>query len=148
MARWRSDARPVSMLAPLAARAALTEGADTLVVDVAGPTPFAVTGEELLMLAAVARPTGDPTDDPVARAVIQAQLRACGWVERASLIVADEAGDPASLLVAGRAPEDAVVSLVGQLAADRVLARLLPDGLRVKQVASDAVGDTPDRCFP
>ena len=46
--------------APLAARAAVDEDADTLLVDVAGPAPFAVTGDELLLVAAVSRAPGDP----------------------------------------------------------------------------------------
>lgn len=148
MVRWRADARPVSMLAPLAARAAVTENADTLVVDVAGPTPFAVAGSELLMLAAVARPAGDPTQDPVVRAVLRAELSACGWVESASLSSNEEEGGPASLLVAGRPSEDDLIHAVRRLAGHRVLARLLPDGLRVKHVDAEVVGDTPDRCYP
>jgi hypothetical protein len=41
---WRPDARPVPVAAPLAARSALQEGAAALVVDVAGPTTYAVEG--------------------------------------------------------------------------------------------------------
>jgi hypothetical protein len=149
MGSWRPDARPVSMLAPLAARAAVTESADTLVVDVAGPTPFAVTGGELLMLAAVARPAGDPTHDPVVRAAVRSQLHACGWVESAALVSPGEIGEgPASLLVAGRATDDELMAAVRRLAGDRVLTRLLPAGLRVKNVASQVVADTPGRCYP
>ena len=37
--------------APLAARSALQEGAAALLVDVAGPTPYAVEGEALHGLA-------------------------------------------------------------------------------------------------
>jgi hypothetical protein len=49
--RWRPDARPVPVAASLAARSALQEGADALVVDAAGPTPYAVEGELLAGLA-------------------------------------------------------------------------------------------------
>jgi SseB protein N-terminal domain len=48
---WREDARPVPVAARLAARAALQEGAAALVVDVAGPTTYAVEGEVLQRLA-------------------------------------------------------------------------------------------------
>jgi SseB protein N-terminal domain len=51
LARWRSDARPVPVTAALAARSAVQEGASALVVDVAGPTPYAVEGELLDGLA-------------------------------------------------------------------------------------------------
>ena len=50
--RWRADARPVPVTAQVAARAALQEGAAALVVDVAGPVPFVVQGEDLVGLAA------------------------------------------------------------------------------------------------
>ena len=49
--RWRPDARPVPVAAADAARAAVQEGADALVVDVAGPVLLAVEGEELRALA-------------------------------------------------------------------------------------------------
>jgi hypothetical protein len=55
MVRWRDDARPVPVTAGVAARPALQEGAAALVVDVAGPVPFVVQGEDLVGLAAVWR---------------------------------------------------------------------------------------------
>ena len=51
MARWDPTARPVPVAAPLAAQAARQDRADALVVDVAGPVPFAVEGESLTSLA-------------------------------------------------------------------------------------------------
>jgi hypothetical protein len=51
LAAWRGDARPVPVAAPLAARSALQEGAAALLVDVAGPTPYAVEGDLLAGLA-------------------------------------------------------------------------------------------------
>jgi hypothetical protein len=47
MLRWNPEARPVPVVAELAARAALQEGAAALVVDVAGPVTFVVEGEDL-----------------------------------------------------------------------------------------------------
>ena len=52
LATWRVDARPVPVTARTAAQAALQEGADALVVDVAGPVTFAVDGDDLRALAA------------------------------------------------------------------------------------------------
>ncbi len=51
MSRWDPAARPVPVAAPLAAQAARQDRADALVVDVAGPVPFAVEGESLTSLA-------------------------------------------------------------------------------------------------
>jgi hypothetical protein len=48
---WDTGARPVPVAVPEAARAALQNGAEALVVDVAGPVLFAVEGEDLRSLA-------------------------------------------------------------------------------------------------
>ena len=52
MARWDAEARPVPVTAQLAARAAVQEGAEALVVDLAGPVRVAVEGEDLRAVAA------------------------------------------------------------------------------------------------
>ncbi len=49
---WRADARPVPVTAVDAARAAVSEGAAALLVDVAGPVMFVVEGRDLDPLAA------------------------------------------------------------------------------------------------
>ena len=51
LAGWRPEARPVPVAAPVAARSALQEGAAALLVDVAGPTSYAVEGRLLEALA-------------------------------------------------------------------------------------------------
>lgn len=51
MRAWDPAARPVPVAVPEAARAALQNGAEALVVDVAGPVLFAVEGEDLRSLA-------------------------------------------------------------------------------------------------
>lgn len=50
--RWDAQGRPVPVPARLAARAAVQEEADALVLDVAGPASAAITGEDLRALAA------------------------------------------------------------------------------------------------
>ena len=50
--RWSPDARPVPVWTRDAARSAIQEGADALVIDVAGPIPYAIEGN-ILRLAAV-----------------------------------------------------------------------------------------------
>jgi len=49
---WRPDARPVPVTFRDAARAAVQEQADAVVLDVAGPVVFAVEGEDLRAAAA------------------------------------------------------------------------------------------------
>ena len=48
---WRPDARPVPVAVPAAAEAARHDGADTLLVDVAGPVRFVVQDDDLRALA-------------------------------------------------------------------------------------------------
>jgi hypothetical protein len=70
LSEWRPDARPVPVAAPLAARSALQEGAAALVVDVAGPTTYAVEGDLLDGLARGWLLTRTP-DGPVWRSVAE-----------------------------------------------------------------------------
>lgn len=51
MAHWDPQARPVPVSARDAARAARQDGAEALLVDVAGPVVFVVEGEDLTALA-------------------------------------------------------------------------------------------------
>ncbi|WP_181310795.1 SseB family protein [Nocardioides campestrisoli] len=52
LARWNPEARPVPVTAETAALSAVQEGAAALVVDVAGPHPLALEGQELEAFAA------------------------------------------------------------------------------------------------
>jgi SseB protein N-terminal domain len=49
---WDPQARPVPVDAALAARAAAQEGAEALVIDLAGPTRFVIEGDDLAAVAA------------------------------------------------------------------------------------------------
>jgi hypothetical protein len=51
MQRWRTDSRPVPVSVPHAAQAALQDGAEALLVDVAGPARFVVRHADLRALA-------------------------------------------------------------------------------------------------
>src|SRR5687767_15964988 len=51
MRRWNPEGRPVPVSVPDAARAAVHDGADALLVDVAGPVTFVVQGDDLRALA-------------------------------------------------------------------------------------------------
>lgn len=52
MARWDPTARPVPVTTPTAATAAVQDGAEALLVDLAGPATYVVDGEDLTRLAA------------------------------------------------------------------------------------------------
>ncbi|MFD0906137.1 SseB family protein [Actinomadura sediminis] len=71
MRAWRADARPVAVPAGQACRAVLDENADALVIDVAGPVPFAVDGLRLHLLAE-GRPIPAPHEDPDVLAAVEA----------------------------------------------------------------------------
>jgi hypothetical protein len=77
--RWRPDARPIQSLTPQVCRAALGEQAAAVVVDVAGPVPFAIEGAVLHALASIGQVSGEEES-------IQALLR--GLSEHAEVTVA------------------------------------------------------------
>ncbi len=52
MAEWDPQARPVPVTAATAATAAVQDGAEALLVDLAGPASYVVDGEDLVRLAA------------------------------------------------------------------------------------------------
>ena len=52
MAQWDPEARPVPVTAATAATAAVQDGAEALLVDLAGPASYVVDGEDLTRLAA------------------------------------------------------------------------------------------------
>lgn len=51
MARWDPQARPVPVTAATAATAAVQDGAEALLVDLAGPASYVVDGDDLTRLA-------------------------------------------------------------------------------------------------
>lgn len=53
---WDTEARPVPVASALAAATAVQEGADALVLDIAGPRSFVVSGDDLVRVAAGWRP--------------------------------------------------------------------------------------------
>ena len=75
MERWRADARPVPVTARQACQAAISENAQALVVDVAGPVPFAVDGLRLQLLADGSSIL-PPHEDPEVLAAIEAAFGA------------------------------------------------------------------------
>ncbi|MGH8824002.1 MAG: SseB family protein [Jiangellaceae bacterium] len=64
MRRWNPDARPVPVPTRGVAQAALAEGADAVVVDLAGPVVFAIDTEDLRVLASGSGDRGQPVGHP------------------------------------------------------------------------------------
>ncbi len=58
LARWDPTARPVPVTSHQVAAAALDEGADGVLVDIAGPVRFAIDGDLLIDLARAITPEG------------------------------------------------------------------------------------------
>ncbi|MEU2881043.1 SseB family protein, partial [Streptomyces sp. NPDC007070] len=84
LARWDPAARPVAVPLHQALRAAAHEKADTVVLDMAGPVPFELTGAALLALAE-GRTTADPLADPAVVAAVREAVAAESAVLRAHL---------------------------------------------------------------
>jgi hypothetical protein len=74
LARWRKDARPVAVPAHRVWAAALSEAADAVVIDVAGPVPLAIEGARLRALASN-EPPPRPHEDPDVEAEVRAVTR-------------------------------------------------------------------------
>lgn len=72
MSRWQSDARPVPVAASAIWQTACADSA-AVVIDVAGPVPFAIEGARLAALARGGEPP-EPHEDPDVHEIIAAVL--------------------------------------------------------------------------
>ena len=77
VALWRADARPIPVAGVEAAQAALQEECDALLIDIAGPTRYALTGTGLWALAA-GGPWRHPLEEPEVLAALEAALADSG----------------------------------------------------------------------
>lgn len=73
LALWDPQARPVAVPLHQALQAAAHEKADTVVLDLAGPVAFELTGSALLALAE-GRTSADPLDDPAVTTAVRAAI--------------------------------------------------------------------------
>ncbi|MFE9173708.1 SseB family protein [Streptomyces kebangsaanensis] len=130
LVRWDPDARPVAVPLHQALEAAAHEKADTVVLDVAGPVPFELTGPALLALAE-GRTTTDPLADPAVAAAVREAVAAEPAVLRAHLGPGRADGTLALVLdpSAGAAPAEAVRAVAERLAASDTLRARLVRGL-------------------
>jgi hypothetical protein len=125
LARWDPQARPVAVPLNQALQAVAHERADTLVLDLAGPIPYQLTGSALLAVAE-GRTSADPLEDPAVTAAVRAAVAAEPAVLRAHLGPGRADGTLALVLAADAVPAEAARRVAEMLAADDVLrARLL-----------------------
>ncbi|MEU2023554.1 SseB family protein [Streptomyces sp. NPDC016469] len=128
LAQWDPQARPVAVPLHQALQAAAHEKADTVVLDLAGPVAFELTGAALRALAE-GRTSADPLDDPAVTAAVRAAVAAEPAVLRAHLGPGSADGTLALVLAADADPAGAAGRVARALAADEVLRARLVRGL-------------------
>ncbi|MFJ4921592.1 SseB family protein [Streptomyces sp. NPDC088725] len=128
LARWDPEARPVAVPLHQALQAAAHERADTLVLDLAGPVPYQLTGAALVA-AAEGRASTRPLDDPAVTGAVRSAVAAEPAVLRAHLGPGSADGTLALVLAADASPAEAARRVAASLAADGVLRARLVRGL-------------------
>lgn len=139
LARWDPAARPVAVPLHQALQAAAHEKADTVVLDLAGPVPFELTGPALLALAE-GRTSVDPLTDPAVVAAVRAAVAAEPAVRSAHLGPGEADGTLALVLDPAVPPARAARAVAERLAADETLRARLVRGL---DLALLPAGTTP-----
>ncbi|MFE3828626.1 SseB family protein [Streptomyces sp. NPDC059092] len=137
LARWDPGARPVAVPLHQALQAAAHERADTVVLDLAGPVPYEITGPALLALAEGRTRTG-PLDDPAVTAAVRAAVAAEPAVVRAYLGPGSADGTLALLLDPAAPPAEAARRVARALADDDVLRARLVRGLDLAVLPAEA----------
>ncbi|MEU1279854.1 SseB family protein [Streptomyces sp. NPDC005805] len=138
LALWDPAARPVAVPLHQALRAAAHEKADTLVIDLAGPVTYQLTGRALLALAE-GRTSTDPLADPAVAEAVREAVAGEPGVARAHLVPArDTDGTLALVLAPDAVPAEAARRVAGALAAHDVLRARLVKGLDLALLPAEA----------
>jgi hypothetical protein len=138
LARWSADARPVAVPLHQALQALAHEEADTLVLDLAGPVTYQLTGAALRALAE-GRTRTDPASDPVLAEALRTLLAAEPQIAGAHLTPGGEDCD-ATLALTPTPDADAADTarrLAGALASDETLRSRLLKGLQLALLPPD-----------
>ncbi|WP_103886713.1 SseB family protein [Actinacidiphila yanglinensis] len=130
LAQWRADARPVAVPLHQALQALVHEKADTLLIDLAGPVAYELTGAALRAAAAGPART-QPLADPEVRAALAAAVAAEPGIARAHLTPGGPGSDGTlTLVLAEGADASAAANRVATaLASDETLRAALLQGL-------------------
>ncbi|MFJ2745921.1 SseB family protein [Streptomyces sp. NPDC087440] len=137
LALWDPAARPVAVPLHQALQAAAHEQADTVVLDLAGPVPFQLTGPALRALAE-GRTSTRPLDDPAVVEAVRALVTAEPAVLRAHLGPGEADGTLALVLAPDAAPAEAARRIANALAQDDVLRARLVRGLDLALLPPDS----------
>lgn len=127
---WRPDARPVPLSTAEACGAAAEEGADALVLDLAGPVTYTVQGRFLTALAERGA-LPEPREDPEILAGIYRVTHTEFGIERVRVLESDRA-DIGIRLELEQRDDDSLRHLAQRL--DTVLTPLLPGGVELSAV--------------
>jgi hypothetical protein len=137
LARWDPAARPVALPLHQALQAAAHEKADTIVLDLAGPVAYELTGHALLALAE-GRTTTDPLADPAVVEAVRTAVAAEPAVLRAHLGPGQADGTLALVLDPSVPPAEAARAVAERLAADETLRARLVRGLDLALLPAEA----------
>lgn len=139
LARWDPAARPVAVPLHQALEAVAHEQADTLVLDLAGPVPYEVTGPALRALAE-GRTSSDPLADPHVTEAVRDTVAAEPDVLRAHLGPSPSADGTLVLVLEegmGNAAEPIARRIAEVLAEHPVLRERLERGLDIALLPPD-----------
>ncbi|WEH42720.1 SseB family protein [Streptomyces sp. AM 2-1-1] len=128
LALWDPEARPVAVPLHQALQAAAHEKADTVVLDLAGPVAFELSGAALRALAE-GRVGADPLDDPAVVTAVRDVVAAEPAVLRAHLGPGSADGTLALVLAPDAVPAEAARRVASALSASDVLRARLVRGL-------------------
>ncbi|XUL86990.1 SseB family protein [Streptomyces galilaeus] len=128
LARWDPAARPVAVPLHQALQAAAHEKADTIVLDLAGPVSFELSGPALLALAE-GRTSVDPLTDPAVAEAVRAALTDVRGVLRAYLGPGRGDGTLALVFEPATPHADGIHAVARRLAAEETLRARLVRGL-------------------
>ncbi|MFJ3203498.1 SseB family protein [Streptomyces sp. NPDC086989] len=148
LALWDPAARPVAVPLHQALAAAAHEKADTVVLDLAGPVTYQLTGPALLALAE-GRTDAGPLADPAVREAVRAAVAAEPAVLRAHLGPggADSDGTLAIVLADGEQAHTAARRVAEALAADETLRARLVRGLDLALLPAEAAAPAGEPLF-
>ncbi|MGC5534579.1 SseB family protein [Streptomyces sp. SR-10] len=128
LALWDPEARPVAVPLHQALQAAAHEKADTVVLDLAGPVAFELSGQALLALAEN-RTSTDPLQDPAVIEAVRETVAADPAVVRAHLGPGSADGTLALVLAPDAVPAEAARRIAHALSVSEVLRARLVSGL-------------------